>query len=48
MLFDSWHKDSFLPLPPENTQQYTNWICLLAVVVLICTVAGVVLKKRKF
>lgn len=49
MFFDSWHKDFFLPLPPEDPQQYSNWIRrLLAVVVLIGTVVGVILKKRKF
>ena len=48
MFFDAWHKDSFLPLPPEDTQQHSNWIFLLAAIALIGTVVGVILKKRKF
>ena len=46
MFFDSWHKDSFLPLPPEEMRQsHSNWISPLVVIALIGIVVSVILKS---
>lgn len=46
MFFDFWHKDSFLPLPPEEMQQSnSNWISPLVVVALIGIAVSVILKS---
>jgi len=49
MFFDSWHKDSFLPMPPENMQQndFRCFFLLAAIVALISTGSRMFLRRKK-
>ena len=47
MFFDSWHEDSFLPIPPGGVPQRANWLFLLAAAALISAAVGVILKLAK-
>lgn len=46
MFLDFWRRDSFLPPPPEDAQQYSGWICFLVVATLLGAAVSVMLKKK--
>ena len=44
MFFDAWHKDSFLPQPPEDAQQNDISRPFLLAIALACAAVGIILQ----